>query len=129
MDNNDNYLTFETFKQLFPNARFFLTYRGVIGAIKKYQHQTKVELVANYKVQEPKVWVYIQKGNKYLKSMFVKSEALPAGARRWNQKFEDLNWKNMFKKCFKTTIDTQLRWFQIRLVHRILATGRFIFFA
>ena len=33
-----------------------------IGAVKKYQHQTKVELVANYKVQEPKMWMYIQMG-------------------------------------------------------------------
>ena len=32
----------------------FLTYGGVVGAIKKYQHQTKVELVASYRVQEPK---------------------------------------------------------------------------
>ena len=57
--------------------------------LEKYQHQTKVELVANYKVQEPIVWVYIQRGNKYLKSVSVKSEALPAGARRWQQKSED----------------------------------------
>ena len=55
MDNSRNYLTFETFKQQFPNVRtIFLIYRGVIGAIDKYQ-QTKVELVANYKVQEPKM--------------------------------------------------------------------------
>ena len=58
----------------------FLTYRGVIGAIKKYEHQTKVGLVANYKVQAPKVWTHIQMGNKCLKSLSVKSKALPAGA-------------------------------------------------
>ena len=69
MDNNGNYLTFVTFKQL-----------CVIGTINKYQHRTKVELVANYKVQEPKVWMYIQRGDKYLKSLSVKSEALPCGA-------------------------------------------------
>ena len=66
-------------------------------------------------------------GKKYLKSLSVKSKALPAGAGRWNQNSEDLNWKNVLKKCFKTTVDTQLRRFQIRLVHRILATGRFLF--
>ena len=70
--------------------------------------------------------MYIQRGNKYLKSLSVKSEALPAGARRWNEKFEDLNWKNIFKICFKTTIDTQLRRFQIRLVHRILFLRKII---
>ena len=54
MDNSRIYLIFAIFKQQFPNVRtIFLKYRGVIGAINKYQHQTKVELVANYKVQEP----------------------------------------------------------------------------
>ena len=56
MDNSRSYLTFETFKQQFPNFKtIFLKYRGVIDAINKYQHQTKVELVANYKMQEPEM--------------------------------------------------------------------------
>ena len=60
MDNKGNYLTFKTFKQIFPYVRtIFFMY---IGAIKKYQHQTKVELVADYKVQEPKMCLYIQTG-------------------------------------------------------------------
>ena len=54
--------------------------------------------------------MYIQKGDKYLKSLSVKSEALPAGARRWNKKFEDLNWKTIFLKCLKTTTDDGFRY-------------------
>ena len=68
-----------------------LTHGGVTGSIKKHQHQTKVESIANYKVQEPKVLMYIQSGDKYLKSFSVRPEALPAGARRWNQTLEYLN--------------------------------------
>ena len=59
--------------------------------------------------------------------MLVRSDALSAGVRKWNQKFDDLNWKNIYRKCFETTIDTQLRWFQVRLKHRILPTGEFLF--
>ena len=63
MDNKGNYLTFKTFKQIFPYVRtIFFMYRAITGAIKKYQHQTKVELVADYKVQAPKMCLYIQTG-------------------------------------------------------------------
>ena len=42
MDNNGNYLTFETFKQLFPNVRTnLLTYRGGNGAIKNINIRPK----------------------------------------------------------------------------------------
>ena len=71
--------------------------------------------------------MYIQRDNKCLKSLLVRSDALSAGVRKWNQKFDDLNWKNIYRKCFETTIDTQLRWFQVRLKHRILPTGEFLF--
>ena len=32
----------------------------------------------------------------------------------------------MFLKCHKTTIDTQLRWFQSRILHRILPTRKYL---
>ena len=48
MDNNGNYLTFKTFKQLFSNVRtILLTCRGVMGAIKKYQHGNRQTVSVN----------------------------------------------------------------------------------
>ena len=41
--------------------------------------------------------------------------------------FSKLNWKTIFIKCFKTTIDTQLQWFQARIIiYRILPTRRYL---
>ena len=48
MDNNGNYLTFKTFKQLFSNVRtIFSTCRDVMGAIKKYQHGNRQTVSVN----------------------------------------------------------------------------------
>ena len=41
--------------------------------------------------------MYIQIGNKGFKSLLASCNALPAGGKKWNQKYEDLNWKNIFK--------------------------------
>lgn len=80
---------------------------------KKYQHQTKVELIANYKVWETKLWMYIQIGNKGFKSLLASCNALPAGGKKWNQKYEDLNWKNIFKINVLKSPLTLLQQFQL----------------
>ena len=49
--------------------------------------------------------------------------AIPTAVTRWNEQFENLNWEDIFTKCFKSTPNTQLRWFQARLWHRILPTN------
>ena len=80
LDKNGSYLTFDRFEQLLPSVRSnILTYGGVISATRKCHVQTKGELIANYKAQERKMWLYIQKDNKCLKSLLVRSDALPVG--------------------------------------------------
>ena len=46
---------------------------------------------------------------------------------KWNFRFDNLDWKKIYYVCHKTTVDTKLRWFQIRLPYRILPTNRFLF--
>ena len=38
----------------------------------------------------------------------------------------DINWTQIYSKPFKTTSDTKLRWFQCRLLHRIITTNMFL---
>ena len=66
-------------------------------------------------------------GNKSLQSVLAGSETIPAAVCRWNEQFDELNWKTMFTRCFKSTSDTQLRWFQSRLLHGLLPTNRYLF--
>ena len=35
--------------------------------------------------------MYIQKDNKCLKSLLVRSDALPAGVQKWDKKYDDIN--------------------------------------
>ena len=38
-----------------------------------------------------------------------------------------LKWKNIYNLCIKTTSDVQLRWFQLRILHRILSTEKYLY--
>ena len=38
----------------------------------------------------------------------------------------DINWTKIYSKPFKTTSDTKLRWFQCRLLHRMITTNMFL---
>ena len=52
----------------------------------------------------------------------------PAGFVKWNTQFNDnLNWPKILDLCHKTTRQCKLRWFQLRLLHRILPTKRFLY--
>ena len=46
---------------------------------------------------------------------------------KWNDKFDNLNWPKIYHVCHKTSVDTKLRWFQYRLLYRILPTNRFLY--
>ena len=37
-----------------------------------------------------------------------------------------LHWKEIFLKCKQTSIDSQLEWFQLRLLHRIIPTNKYV---
>ena len=41
--------------------------------------------------------------------------------------FNLCKWSLVFKVPFTCTVDTKLRWFQFRLIHRILGTNSFLF--
>ena len=46
---------------------------------------------------------------------------------KWETHYNSqINWKNVFTKAVKTTSDPQLKWFQMRTVHRLIPTNRFL---
>ena len=123
------FLNFNEFKDRFPHVRTnFLLYEGVIRAIKEYQKKVGIELISSQKHNGAKVWNIINKGNKAVRQSISKNENVPTAVQKWNTKFEiQDNWDKIFKRCQKVTKDTRLKWFQLRLLHRILPTNKFLF--
>ena len=129
MDCKGQFLSFVEFKRKFPTVvrTNFLMYEGIIRALKRYQQEfefmSEVDHVCD---AENKIWFSIQSGNKVVKNVFVETGTIPTAVNKWNSMFDGLNWSKIFLKNYSITKDTQLRWFQSRLLHRLLPTRRFL---
>jgi hypothetical protein len=124
-----SYLSLDEFRTQFPvivNTSFLL-YGGVINAIKEYQEKCRLEALEYTGVLESKVWSTIGKGNRCVQSMMSCSGNIPAAVIKWNGVYVDLAWEKIFSHAFESTADMQLRWFQTRLLHRLLPTSRYLF--
>ena len=49
-----------------------------------------------------------------------------AGITKWNRSYNNLNWKTIFSTAIYTSIDVQLRWLQLRILHRIIPTNKYL---
>ena len=129
MNNDGSFLSFVDFKLKYSNLHTdFLLYNGILCAIKEYQQRIDFDCTAcNVLVPNENItWSLIKKGNKNVQAALKDSVAEPTSLLTWNAMYLDLDWKNIFTKSFVTTQDTQLRWFQFRLLHRILPTRRYL---
>ena len=128
LSENGSYLNYEEFTAKYPNVKAnHLLFTGIIHSIKNYQNNHKIVLTNRYKLSESLAWTIIAKGNKSICKFLVVSDVIPAGLKKWNMKYENLPWKQIFKTYVQSTRDTQLRWFQYRLLLRILPTNRYLF--
>ena len=128
LNDTGSFMNYDEFRQRYPTIvrTNFLMYEGIITAIKEYRRTIDIELSNEFKIFEPKVWHIVEKGKNHIKSLLSNSGAIPTAVTRWNEKYINLSWKQIFIKCIKSSSDMQLRWFQMRLLHRILPTEKYL---
>jgi hypothetical protein len=123
-----SFLNFEEFQIKFPTLTVnFLKFTGLIEAIRKYQSKINVKKDTSYKLLKQKPLRIIFEGNKSVQSCLASANSAPAGVVKWNNFFNNLSWTKIFYLCHKTTVDCQLKWFQLRLIYRALPTNRYLF--
>ena len=129
---NDNqnvqFLSFQEFIIKYLNVHTnFLQYQSVVRLITIYMRKMNFDFKNYFDVKEPIGWQIIQTGSKQvIKEKFEIQPQEHTSVTKWNIKFQDLNWNNIYYKCLKTSNDTKLKWFQLRLLYRILPTYRYL---
>ena len=78
-------------------------------------------------ILSPKVWFAVGKGNNYVKTLLTGEGVEPTAVAKWNTMFVNLPWEKIFSHCFSVSSDVQLRWFQTRLLHRLLPTQTYLY--
>ena len=128
LNENGGYLKLEEFKLKFPDIQInFLKYRGLIEAIKKFQRKANITLTLDVEQQLSRGWKAIHQGNKQVTDLLLHENFVPPSINKWNNTFDNLEWNKIFNNCHRITKDCQLKWFQLRLVYRILPTNKFLF--
>ena len=126
----DLILTYNAFRTRVPNARAdFLLYEGVSSAIRGYQRKLGLGVKENFVVGDSWVWKCIGQGNvKDTYACPVANGDTPKCVDRWSKTLDIvIDTKDFFVKIFKTTNDTCFRWFQYKMLYRLISTGRFRF--
>ena len=135
IDENGDFLPLEDFKNTFSVHTNFLEYSGVLRAIKS---SFKDILIEHSHLNFPflpfnlEVLLKDKKGSQRIYHVLVLSKQVKRKfIDKWNVKLntnlDSSKWSLIFNIPYSCTVDTKLRWFQFRLIHRILGTNSFLF--
>jgi exonuclease III len=129
INNEGMFMNYNEFLVRYPMIQrtSFLVYHGILRAVTHYLKKMNLNLANKLKLLKTKTWHIIGKGNKHVQSMLSRTGTTPAAVKKWDAEYNNLNWKIIFNFCFATTLDVQLRWFQLRLLHRILPTEKYLY--
>ena len=96
LDQQGHFFKFTDFCNEYPNIKTnFLTYNSSIRAIQTYQERKQITLLKDYKEQEPMVWRLVDGGNSGVQCAFGRTSDNAAGLQRWNEVFQNINWKKI----------------------------------
>ena len=127
LNENGRPLTYNDFKLKYANTNTTARlYAGIINAIGKFLENVKNGNCNVKNVLTSEVWACIGSGNKFVKELLLKDNEIPTALHKWNSEFNNLNWKSIFIHSMKISPDPQLKWFQARIIHRILPTKKYL---
>ena len=128
LNDDGSFMDYNMFITTYPNIRTnFLQFNGVLNAIRKYLRKTNCTPNEKNDLEEPVGWRILRGSKQVIKDAFKPTEVANPSKTKWNNAYPALNWKKIYLKCNKTSPDVKLRWFQMRLLYRILPTNRLLY--
>jgi hypothetical protein len=125
----NGYKDYNAFRATYPTASGnFLLYNGVIRAIKRFQAELKIDFHKEYVMDIPSTWTILSKGDvKLIYSCLNVKDIKSSCIDKWTLHFQtELSKSKMFGKVIKTSKDQKLRWFQYKIIYRILSTNKLL---
>jgi hypothetical protein len=120
------FLSCDEFKTKHNVNIIFLTYVGYINAIKVYQKHLNIVIDNDISLLDTALHLILmstEKGARKYYDMLLNDLKRPNCCSKWEEKLEiTVNWKNVFQRL-QGIKEIKLKWFQLRLVHRILGTN------
>ena len=131
---DNSFLSFAELQKIYGVETNFLEYAGIVSSIKRYSNEVNILLVKhkNLPFIPPNVKVLYEsvKGcNNFYRILLKKCNSITLGYKhKWekdlNQNFSKETWTTYHYMPFRASYNTKERWFQYRIVHRILTTNK-----
>ena len=126
-DDGSTFMSHDEFKRKYDWCNMdYLTYIGIINTIRNTLRPYNLNDYSPNKLTN-KLCMIISKGNKFVQKYLNSSHGNPSAVNKWNTKFDNIDWCKSFNLLYLTTKDVQLRWFQFRLLHRIIPTQKYLY--
>ena len=135
MDKNGQFHDFNYIQNTLGIRTTFIEYHGLIRAIGVAKNKHNI-IQKPYNLSQPfmpialKILLYDKKGCQRIYRIFCKNNDKPTAQRKWDNVLlllETHDWYKTYTLPYKVTRDTNVRWFQYRLIHRILSTNTFLY--
>ena len=130
LDEHGHLLTYEQFQEKYNVQTNFLEFTGIKTAIVNYLRRSQIDVSheACFNCHWPfivKLIMKTRKGSTYIYKLFTKKNVAPNSQQKWNRVFGNihLSWKDIYTIPAKSCSNTKMRWFQYRIMHRIIATN------
>ena len=124
---NGSFLSHLEFNRKYVLRTDFITYYGCVQAIKKYSKQMNIEIHSNNARDQNKTIETIlsaSRGAKIYYDILIEDNKKPNCCDKWDEKLQKgINWRMTFLKIHKIQ-EVKLKWFQMRLIHRIIAVNK-----
>ena len=126
LENDGSFLSYVSFTHKYGIITDFVTYNGFVSAVKRYARRAGICVNGNIVNDKNKLTSVIYsspRGGRFFYDLLVENTSEPNCCRKWKEKLcKEVHWPEPFKKIQKIQ-DVKLKWFQIRIVHRILGTN------
>ena len=128
-------LSFNEFTVKYTSRPNVLFYNGIVLSIMHYRRNNNIDVLEK-QLESPLIPVLTydilkeKKGCRSLYQTLSRNYATPTSRGKWEREFGVISgseWNKFFQLSQKLTTSSYSKWFQLRILHRILATNTFLF--
>ena len=123
---NGDFMDHTAFKIKYNVNVNYITFLGCVSSLKKYIKEKRATICKNTCSENHialQTILSVPKGSKLYYQVLINDDTTLKYCRKWEEKLKrEINWKGCFRKVQKIQ-EISLKWFQIRIIHRIIATN------
>ena len=134
VDLNGEFYSYASFQNQTGIKTSFIEYCGLLEVIRKLIKEVRIEK-KNYNIDRPtqptlfKILFRDKKGCQRIHNILKFNLESPTAQTKWQRTTlipESFRWDEAYHNLHRLTNDTNIKWLQYRLIHRILATNTFL---